>query len=1029
MLLGIGDVANGVPSGRDLQRTAASSALRRLVLAAAACDGAAGAAATAADEIAQLRADVQRAARDEHRAQGSPCPTHPAINDAEAAGRAAQARADAALKAHRRAQLALRNSPAVAAVEMDAAGREADRREAAMATAEVAEMKAELAGLRGELAASQDKAANEALSLSHKLRSAELETQREVTAMKLLEGELDTERVHRATETQSARSAVRESMEAADTAWVSRDACMDEVKALRASLQAEADRVAWGEQEAASERHVAVTQVHTMEAQMAALAFQHHASATCVAHRETAASHLVSSLLAAQLENLLLGTFHAWRDVRLAVAKEAEWRAEVEAARQNSIGLMQNACLRDSASQAIIARREEAGRRTLATVLAAQLETLLLGAFAAWHAIAHQQHELSELADEKNEVACLRRSLEIKASELAAATHQAESDVENGLKMKCEESLLLRHAEAARSVLASVLSSQCELTIQGTFYAWLHVSRCAQDELASNKIRSEQEALLRTLTVDIKAERDARTNVEEILLKSEERAERLRHEVDVANVQVLTLQQASKEAAVSFEAKVIGEGQRQSALSVSFARLLAEQLEYIVWCAFVRWQASVKSSLQQPAQPGTAVQAAEGEIEQLKEELQRALTEARSAQLQLLDARKERSSHIMEIGELRRQLEADAVFNAAKSLEEHAQEAAVAREAHAAHLREQSYVALITRREQSCHRVLAQTMAAHLEYVVRGAFFSWRLGCTGLSASEDSRMALLGSAQHDAGSAGTLPQSQDDMASLAFFYMQKEARVRAMCVTLLASKVEQTIRGAFCVWCDFLTAVRREAEVHSSTDRIAFQPIARAEAGQPETIASYSFRQQLEERGTGGLENTLVKPEEFVAICFAQREANTRRVLAMLLARQLEVCLLGAFAAWRAGVRSDLSSNLPDGISTNMAGSSAGPEGFATEGASTGRCQQSYDCIAGSLSLLRSQLAARRLCASLLAGQMEMLISGTFHSWKDIVVASGNIRGERIYEVPWSPNCAAALQGTHQRGMQVCPGGSDNGSE
>lgn len=1048
MLLGIGDVADGVPSGRDLQRTAASSALRRLVLAAAACDGAAGAAATAADEIAQLRADVQRAARDEHRAQVSSCQTWPAsgslkeqeherINDAGAAGRAAQARADAALKAHRRAQLALR--------ETDIAGREADRREVAVATAAAAEMKEQLAALRGELAAqsaAREKAALEALNLSHKLRSAELEAQREGTAMKWLEGELEMERMHKATEMQSAmeakqtsmeaRSKIRESMAEADAAWASREACMDEVNALRASLQAAADRVAWGQQETASERHAAAAQVHTMEARTAEVALQHHVSATCAARRETAASHLLSSLLAAQLERLLLGTLHAWRDVRVAGAQEAKWRAEVEAARQSSTGLMQSASLRESVSEAILARREEAGRRMLSSVLAAQLEILLSGVFAAWYDIANQQHGLSELADEKNEVARLRRILESKESELAAATRVeaasgsptqlAENAVAIGLKMECEQSLLLRHAGAARSVLASVLSSQWALTVKGTFDTWLHMTRCPQDDLLSNNTSSEQEALIRTLTLDIRAERDVRTSLEENLRKSEDNAEKLRHEVDAANAQVQTLRQATTEAA-AFKAATAEEveGQRRSALSVSFARLLAGQLEYIVWCAFVRWQASSMSSLQQPAQPCTSVQGADGQIEQLKEELQHALAEERSAKLQLVNARNETSSYAMEISELRAASRAAGLGEPAIGFEGMETQAAVAEDA--VNLREQAYVALITRRELSCHRMLAQTMAAHLEFVVRGAFLSWRLGCTELSASDkhggntcnvgrpapDPGMALPGIAQHGAEIAGSAPCSQDNMASVALFYMQQEARVRAMCVTLLASKVEQTVRGAFGVWRDFLTMVQREAKVHSSIDCVAHQQKGIELAAQ----------------------NTLVKTEESIAICFAQREAITRRVLAMLLARQLEVCLLGAFAAWRAGViQSDQSSHFLTDLTTNTAGRIAGREGFASDGVRSGHRQHSDESIAGSLSLLfRSELAARHVCASLLARQMEMLISGTFHSWKDIAMAcvatSGNNRGE----VPRSPSCAASLQGTHQRGMQVCYDSSDNGSE
>jgi hypothetical protein len=168
-VLNNGSGTNGLPqrglegdseAGRlrqDIDRVRTSSALRRLVFAAAACDSAAGAAANAAGEISQLRHHARQSFSREERRADLDRDKEQSRDKAEQS-LAAKKRADEALQAHQRFKLNRhKNQPEAFAQDIvqDAVGREAERREAAQVSAEARELSEALAKARSELAAAR----------------------------------------------------------------------------------------------------------------------------------------------------------------------------------------------------------------------------------------------------------------------------------------------------------------------------------------------------------------------------------------------------------------------------------------------------------------------------------------------------------------------------------------------------------------------------------------------------------------------------------------------------------------------------------------------------------------------------------------------------------------------------------------------------------------------------------------------------------------------------------------------------------
>jgi len=159
--------------------------LRRLVFAAAACDGAAGAAANAADEIAQLRLDVQRAAaREEQRSRLASYNKRHAwsdggsvkdrerekASDAEARSLAAQKRTDEIMQRYNYNKREKSRDTSQQALLGDAVSKEVDRHD----PSEAAELAQALAQARSELASSRHKLtaeADELVAARHKLEA------------------------------------------------------------------------------------------------------------------------------------------------------------------------------------------------------------------------------------------------------------------------------------------------------------------------------------------------------------------------------------------------------------------------------------------------------------------------------------------------------------------------------------------------------------------------------------------------------------------------------------------------------------------------------------------------------------------------------------------------------------------------------------------------------------------------------------------------------------------------------------------
>lgn len=467
----------------DTQHTAARSALRRLVLAAAACEGAAGAAATAADQIAQLRADVARASAREAKDELRPCFSYgnqghfrdaglikshslSRLADVEAAGKAANARADVALQKERRARMALRqqtSSPHDATSISDTiASRETRRREPTL----TAEAKVQL---RMELV-------------------AEIEEARRARA----HVEVLTDRLRESEAEMSSSSKELRCLRAGEASCL-KDLEM-EVAAAKYSLAAEAT--------AASDLRNEIDD----------------AAAECRAMRQ---AKTIEAGEAISLRRSLVGAEQKTNEVtRKANVDRLRYRSETDELR-SKVCILETAeknaaddsssLLRSRASNDLMRQREKATREFLASVLSGRLITFVHTVFLSWqNVLAREQEACTQKRLETKEVEVLRiecktalrevdefRNISDKAqSALASVESQAESAVISSEQAECVAVLTSWRERAQRNVLSSLLAAEFETLLRGFFFSWRGTVSARREEDARQRSLSQTQSLL-----------------------------------------------------------------------------------------------------------------------------------------------------------------------------------------------------------------------------------------------------------------------------------------------------------------------------------------------------------------------------------------------------------------------------------------------------------------------------------------------------------------------------------------------------
>mmetsp|Transcript_130514 Transcript_130514/g.226805 ORF Transcript_130514/g.226805 Transcript_130514/m.226805 type:complete len:1670 (+) Transcript_130514:107-5116(+) len=904
MLHGFLDAANGVPARRedlgeaprvrqDVERMRASSALRRLLLAASACDGAAGAAATAADEIAQLRADVQRgAAREEQRARLAGYNNWDGIKDRRREHKAAieGQRADAdqraadMLKRYKNNRLLAKRQ---ADQDPTSPIKEGSRREAAGKASELAEAlveaKAELAAARREAdaeAEARKQAVQDTERLGKRLRRTEAEAQtaqedaeaqraEEAAILKRLREEVTTAR----------SKATSESREAAEARQAAQEEAADAAEAARAARLADDARNAEAAEASELRGRYEAKLLEALEAQRNSAA-----EASSEAQQAQAAAAARAADAAAHAE---------------ALAHAHKWGAEQDA-RAKSVA---RDAVVDRALQALLVRREEAARRMLAHSMAAHLDTLVRGVFHAWRDAEALQREVScarekavaleeersaaeetvrrlqeqieaseshhsssaaqllkDLEAEQAEVARLRencRSAEAevdlirrRAAEeaLTASAAASEAEARNGLAARSTALLLARRVESCRHVLATLLASQIECTVRGAFGAWREsVEQLALEANSVNDIRSQvsevQEAakkaadahaaeLAEHLSKAEKTSKELADTAAELQCMRERSAQQDLAEEMLANEAVAQARAASAaQASASEGAKVAMQALRQGEEASQQAAKLAEDR------AAAEFRSEAMAAREEHSK---SIEAKEAEVDRLKRYLKKANADVESHQLAKADAE-------------------------ARLAERQASTGANAGDL----LREEARAALALQRESLSRRVFASMLASHLELQLRGAFGAWCAVLIEAHISEEEQRARAAAAS----------AAREQAAASA---RELAAEVAA------AAELRQRLRET--------TASEAAAAEASARSR---------ETDAMEVAALTTEVTQLREAAAAGTDRAPSLNEQVAQAILMRREETSRRVVATLLAHHLELTARGAFCAWRAACERD----------------------------------------------------------------------------------------------------------------------------
>lgn len=1017
------DAGNGPPARRenvgeanrvrqDVDRKMASSALRRLLLAASACDGAAGAAATAADEIAQLRADIHRGtAREEQKARLASYKNWDGTKERSPYLRAAMEEqnrqnqiVDTKLEQFKQKRRAEKRQEA----NQEAQIREASRREAAGKANELAE---ELAVAKSQLAAAKRVAEEElearALAvqeterLGKRLRKTEAEAAAasedaavwradEAATSKRLRDEISAERSRATSESQQAAEAMkaareeaashaeaaRENARAAKLAHEARNAEASESSALRAHLEARLEQAdILLQQELAAER---ARSEDRAEAKLAE-AFEGHRVAAAEASSEARRASAAEAARAADANA-----------AAEALANARRWGAEQEARAKSVAG----DAVVVQALQALLVRREEAARRVLSSVMASRIDTLVRGVFSAWRdsealqrQLFHERERSATLeARESNNLssaAQLHRDLELERGEVvrlraevdstrrraaeevnAASAASSEAEARVGLAARSTALMLARRVESCRHVLASLLASQMEISVRGAFGAWrLSVEQVSSEAAITRELSSAHEAELsehrrkgERLTKDLA---DAVAQLERLRDRSaqQDQAEEMLAQEALVQARAASQAQATASEAAMAARMSLAEGEAAAQAAAEAAEERAEQ-------AF-RSEAAARAEAI-TVQHKADLEAANNEVARLRRDLERATADAAAAHRSAADA--ESSAR-----ELRQVSSVAATGDI---------------------LKEEARAALALRREAVCRSMFATMLASHLELQLRGTFVAWRAALVDSGVSEEKLSASLLAER----------AAREQAAATS---RELSAEVAA------AAELRQRLR-------DTAAAEARAAEEAArSREADALEVAATAREVQ-------RLREELERVATeadSSREVDLVPRvhEQAVHSLLMRREEVSRRVVATLLASHLECNVRGVFCAWRAACEKDgseeelarlqkalqseisdledrneaLRNELSNVLAAKMDAEAALEQALARDqaegvnGTSARAVEIPSDVmtqLARMTLVLRREESSRKLVSSLLAAQMEHLVRGVLTTWYDATI-------------------------------------------
>uniref|UniRef100_A0A7S1F502 Uncharacterized protein n=1 Tax=Noctiluca scintillans TaxID=2966 RepID=A0A7S1F502_NOCSC len=733
---------------------------------------------------------------------------------------------------------------------------------------------------------------------------------------------------------------------------------------------------------------------------------------------EAVSSRRAAALATEQLE-ASRHTVALHSDEHAALTREVASAAEQAVAVQNDLEAERASWARararnqemvhDNVAMVLVSRRAQASRHFLASLLASELEGLVCSTFSSWRGVRVErlrareaslerrrvedgrQQAVADLLSEAAEVERLREGLQAatahaeNASRTAADTaaadveaavaecRAAEAGKQELLKTRNLASLLSRREQACRRVLATTLAAQAELPIRGVFYAWRAVGSGLDKVALSEQMLEEQSHEAARWRQQAAVQSDKASRVEQLLADESSEAARWR-------------KQAADEA---------------DRANSSESRYLEQSRDV------ARWRSE--------AEQAEEARRKHHQISAEKSEAQQTISDEVSA----LEARLRDAT--AEVARLKGCTATDAEATASAR--------ARAVELTEMHLLSEVSVSVLLRREAVGRRVLASSLAMHLELLVRGAFNGWRMAFRkslgdGQGSQESMRnvVATLLAVQleqlvrgsfslwrqmvrmpPDKASDPSMLQSQEEVSRLRESLKRSEAEtvvVRRKVDDLadqvdnardLRRRLEIAEETALLVASD-TSEVKRlksqldlaESQVRSVGDQVADAKHLRRQLDIKDAevdLVERKLREQLgESREQASKANSRAETLQLeiqstrqsalradaLSRLLQRRETATRRMFVSMLAAQWEAAVLGVFVAWR-----DVTVCASLAVPTNT---------WKQEST------KAAEAVAIAQHYARRESALRAFVATLLAGQLVALLRGTFSSWYAAVV-------------------------------------------
>eukprot|EP00930_Biecheleria_cincta_P039863 TRINITY_DN27361_c0_g1_i1.p1 TRINITY_DN27361_c0_g1~~TRINITY_DN27361_c0_g1_i1.p1 ORF type:complete len:1752 (+),score=496.66 TRINITY_DN27361_c0_g1_i1:707-5257(+) len=630
---------------------------------------------------------------------------------------------------------------------------------------------------------------------------------------------------------------------------------------------------------------------------------------------------------------------------------------QVESMEESEAAALTRDALRGRVSEMVLARREEAARHVISSLLAGRLESLVLGVFSAWRtAKSLRLQELQAQADagEAVEVARLRKEVDSLRKDLSMAP-----SCPNCRNIYMADAIFCRHCGQKRQLqpspveleladeVAELRNQITSLSSEAAAAADATAARHLADKAADDEAReaAKLRKKLDLLTTEASAAAEAQELADKSAADEASEVARLRERVKSLSTETAAAADAAADAATAREvattaateeartvAKLTRELESINAemANATAARELAETASDQEAKELARLREQMKALTSEAAAVADLTTARDVAVESAADEAREAaklrkqvesLSRQAAAAADAASAREVAAAAAAEeaIAKLKKQVESLKIEATAASAREVTAAAAADEAKEAAHLRRQLESLTDEMFATTAAKELATTNSAEQEQMVAQ-----------LRKQVESMHAETAEARGSVQNEIDLMRELCLAKAVASSLTCREAASRKVIARFMANQQDLLLRGVFLAWREANTQDRVEdaekaevlaqqlsgqleslrnekqaieSKLHNAEKQVASTSAALLEEQRKaasEAKRAESLRSQLEEQPSADAEEASENWSlRCAAAMFSRREAAARHVLTTLIASRLEVLILGVFSAWR----------------------------------------------------------------------------------------------------------------------------------